>query len=172
MNQPQHFFSISGADITDYFNYGFTEETWQAYCQRQRRIRLGESGAGLPLPPGVTALPPGGGLKPAITTHPSVIPTLGGGGLKGGDKLDTTKPPPVPAAPAAPDVPTAISVMTSDKRTYSKKVMDGPPPPTIDFSVPPPGMAGQAFFWVHTFAFVLCRLRCAVVLEIYFLSTP
>ena len=146
MNQPQHFSPISGADITDYFNYGFTEETWQAYCQRQRRIRLGESGAGLPLPPGVTALPPGGGLKPAIPTHPSVIPTLGGGGLKGGDKLDTTKPPPVPAAPAAPDVPTAISVMTSDKRTYSKKVMDGPPPPTIDFSVPPPGMTGQAFF--------------------------
>ena len=23
-----------GADITDYFNYGFTEETWAAYCNR------------------------------------------------------------------------------------------------------------------------------------------
>ena len=23
-----------GADITDYFNYGFTEETWTAYCNR------------------------------------------------------------------------------------------------------------------------------------------
>ena len=23
-----------GADITDYFNYGFTEDTWAAYCNR------------------------------------------------------------------------------------------------------------------------------------------
>ena len=28
-----------GADITDYFNYGFTEETWKIYCDRQRRLR-------------------------------------------------------------------------------------------------------------------------------------
>ena len=28
-----------GADLTDYFNYGFTEETWAQYCDRQRRIR-------------------------------------------------------------------------------------------------------------------------------------
>lgn len=26
-----------GADITDYFNYGFNEDTWRAYCERQRR---------------------------------------------------------------------------------------------------------------------------------------
>ena len=36
-----------GADITDYFNYGFNEMTWQAYCERQRRMRM-ESGAGVP----------------------------------------------------------------------------------------------------------------------------
>ncbi|RUS80738.1 hypothetical protein EGW08_011502 [Elysia chlorotica] len=29
-----------GADITDYFNYGFTEETWKAYCEKQRVLRL------------------------------------------------------------------------------------------------------------------------------------
>ena len=29
-----------GADITDYFNYGFTEDTWTKYCERQRRLRL------------------------------------------------------------------------------------------------------------------------------------
>lgn len=28
-----------GADITDYFNYGFTEETWIAYCMKQKRMR-------------------------------------------------------------------------------------------------------------------------------------
>ena len=28
-----------GADITDYFNYGFTEETWNTYCERQKKLR-------------------------------------------------------------------------------------------------------------------------------------
>lgn len=32
-----------GADITDYFNYGFTEDTWRAYTDRQKRMRF-ESG--------------------------------------------------------------------------------------------------------------------------------
>lgn len=54
---PAHEFSIDsldekpwrkpGADITDYFNYGFNEETWRAYCERQKQMRLNESGAGL-----------------------------------------------------------------------------------------------------------------------------
>lgn len=30
-----------GADITDYFNYGFDEETWKIYCEKQRMIRAG-----------------------------------------------------------------------------------------------------------------------------------
>ena len=38
-----------GADITDYFNYGFTEDTWKVYCDRQRTLRAlfgeGQSGA-------------------------------------------------------------------------------------------------------------------------------
>lgn len=28
-----------GADITDYFNYGFTEDTWMQYCEKQKMIR-------------------------------------------------------------------------------------------------------------------------------------
>ena len=28
-----------GADLTDWFNYGFNEETWQAYCQKQVELR-------------------------------------------------------------------------------------------------------------------------------------
>lgn len=36
-----------GADITDYFNYGFNEDTWRAYCERQKRMRVHESGVGL-----------------------------------------------------------------------------------------------------------------------------
>lgn len=29
-----------GADITDYFNYGFNEDTWRSYCERQKRYFL------------------------------------------------------------------------------------------------------------------------------------
>lgn len=28
-----------GADITDYFNFGFNEQSWKAYCHKQRMIR-------------------------------------------------------------------------------------------------------------------------------------
>ena len=28
-----------GADITDYFNFGFNEQTWRAYCNKQKAIR-------------------------------------------------------------------------------------------------------------------------------------
>lgn len=55
--QQAHEFSIDsleekpwrkpGADITDYFNYGFNEDTWRAYCERQKQMRLNESGVGL-----------------------------------------------------------------------------------------------------------------------------
>uniref|UniRef100_A0A182J8P9 Pre-mRNA polyadenylation factor Fip1 domain-containing protein n=1 Tax=Anopheles atroparvus TaxID=41427 RepID=A0A182J8P9_ANOAO len=54
---PAHEFSIDsldekpwrkpGADITDYFNYGFNEETWRSYCERQKRMRQHESGVGM-----------------------------------------------------------------------------------------------------------------------------
>ncbi|CAM6031341.1 unnamed protein product, partial [Sphagnum compactum] len=47
---PAHEFSIDsldekpwrkpGADITDYFNYGFNEDTWRAYCERQKHYRV------------------------------------------------------------------------------------------------------------------------------------
>jgi pre-mRNA 3'-end-processing factor FIP1 len=29
-----------GADITEYFNYGFNEDTWKLYCERQVQMRL------------------------------------------------------------------------------------------------------------------------------------
>ena len=33
----------AGADLTDYFNYGFTEDTWRLYCARQLEIRRDRS---------------------------------------------------------------------------------------------------------------------------------
>nr|XP_015207209.1 PREDICTED: pre-mRNA 3'-end-processing factor FIP1-like isoform X1 [Lepisosteus oculatus] len=35
-----------GADLSDYFNYGFNEDTWKAYCEKQRRLQLGLDPAG------------------------------------------------------------------------------------------------------------------------------
>lgn len=33
-----------GADITDYFNFGFNEEIWKAYTDKQKMIRSGQMG--------------------------------------------------------------------------------------------------------------------------------
>ncbi|XP_076026488.1 pre-mRNA 3'-end-processing factor FIP1 isoform X2 [Genypterus blacodes] len=30
-----------GADLSDYFNYGFNEDTWKAYCEKQKKLRMG-----------------------------------------------------------------------------------------------------------------------------------
>ncbi|XP_013889815.1 pre-mRNA 3'-end-processing factor FIP1 [Austrofundulus limnaeus] len=30
-----------GADLSDYFNYGFNEDSWKAYCEKQKRLRMG-----------------------------------------------------------------------------------------------------------------------------------
>lgn len=29
-----------GADLSDYFNYGFNEDSWKVYCDKQRRLRM------------------------------------------------------------------------------------------------------------------------------------
>lgn len=153
-----------GADITDYFNYGFTEDTWQAYCSRQRRMRVNESGAGLPAGPGgsshhynrTTQLNSSGisnGKLSASTNSsaPSSIPTLGssappirltGTGVPG---LTINTSESIDHETEKKQEPAPISVMTSDKRIYSKKVLEGidpanPSAPTTDFSLPPPGI--------------------------------
>merc|ERR1719291_180121 len=114
-----------GADITDYFNYGFTEDTWAAYCNRQRRMRVNESGAGLT---GQSAILSQNRLTGAVT---GTIPTLGGG--QGGmmDKILSGPPP-----SKRDSEPSGITVMTHEKRIYSNKVMTN-----MDFSVPPPGFS-------------------------------
>lgn len=33
--------------FSDYFNYGFNENTWLAYCERQRKMRCNESLVGM-----------------------------------------------------------------------------------------------------------------------------
>jgi len=120
-----------GADITDYFNYGFTEDTWAAYCNRQRRMRLHESGAGLT---GSSTIMSQNRLTGSVT---GTIPTLGGqtGGLVtlGGEQgiKNLSVPPPTVKKDTEPS---GITVMTHEKRVYSNKVMGN-----MDFSMPPPG---------------------------------
>ncbi|KJE98061.1 hypothetical protein CAOG_08094 [Capsaspora owczarzaki ATCC 30864] len=55
-----------GADISDYFNYGFNEETWQIYCEKQKSMRasVGSSGIGRTVPPLIPQLAGGSDIKP------------------------------------------------------------------------------------------------------------
>merc|ERR1719499_1896850 len=78
---------LPGADISDYFNYGFTEDTWAAYCDRQRRLRINESGAGLT---GQSAILSQNRLTGSVS---GTIPTLGGGHNSMMDKILGGPPP-------------------------------------------------------------------------------
>nr|BAN20961.1 conserved hypothetical protein [Riptortus pedestris] len=154
---PAHEFSIDaledkpwrkpGADITDYFNYGFNEETWRAYCERQKQMRIHESGVGL------------GGLgvsrvNPALTVvnenskYSSTGSTiLVGGAAPGVGGPRKAGPPPTSRRSGIIDVISTVSsrrpdvsppkespiqVMTGEnRRDYNRK--------SFDMSVPPPG---------------------------------
>jgi len=108
-----------GADITDYFNYGFSEDTWAAYCNRQRRLRVNESGAGLT------------GGSAIVTQNRTAGPLTGSIPILGGSSADKLLGPP----PTRKDLePSGIQVMTHEKRIYPSKVIG-----SMDFSVPPPG---------------------------------
>jgi len=102
-----------GADLSDYFNYGFTEDTWAAYCARQKRMRISESGAGLPNSSGGAS-----NVKRIAPQENQAVTNVGKSNSSG------------------------IAVLTADKREYSKKMFEGidfsRPPPGM--SVPPPSM--------------------------------
>uniref|UniRef100_L7M3Z9 Putative nucleus n=1 Tax=Rhipicephalus pulchellus TaxID=72859 RepID=L7M3Z9_RHIPC len=106
-----------GADITDYFNYGFNEDTWKIYCDRQRKLRsdnnvpikvIGSGDqplGGITLPP--THMPPPGymgmgleglGVPPPI---PGMIPGVPPPGYETGafpPPRFTHPPPPLPGS--------------------------------------------------------------------------
>lgn len=151
-----------GADITDYFNYGFNEETWRAYCERQKRMRS-ESGVGLILNAGGGSGNAGSMRVPqvAITNDNSkysgimgpkragpppgrkmagTIDVIGSSGLASRRNLDKSPP-----------KGNVIQVMTADRREYSRKPgfpdMSVPPPGAgmpPAFDMPPPGYPGEA----------------------------
>lgn len=145
-----------GADITDYFNYGFNEETWRMYCERQKRMRQNESGVGLQ----------GLMVAPAMTAHSQVDRSAGPGGrtltpiandnskygaLTSMPGQRRAGPPPTRRMAGPIDVigggPTGngmgkqenvIQVMTAERREYSRPGMPG----GGKFDMPPPVFQG------------------------------
>jgi hypothetical protein len=100
-----------GADITDYFNYGFNEETWIAYCMKQKRLRaenaMGikmpmqggpfQSGGGMiqqPYQP--PPLPPGSSLPASLVTSNIQILNTQAGGSSGAGLNASMVPPGMP----------------------------------------------------------------------------
>jgi len=126
-----------GADITDYFNYGFTEDTWSAYCDRQKTLRVNEAGVSVMGTTPIVSHGPkysGSSVSGIPNVMSGTIPTVGGGDGKGYVK----KPAIVSTLPTPPpkkEEPSGIQVMTHEKRHYSTKVMN-----SMDFSMPPPGL--------------------------------
>ncbi|KAF2357808.1 Pre-mRNA polyadenylation factor Fip1 [Trinorchestia longiramus] len=116
-----------GADLSDYFNYGFNEQTWFKYCDRQKRMRMNESGSGLNSL-GINVGKPFG--------YPSSSDSKTNGADTNGS---VNRPRPSGTFHRRIDSHTkpegnSIQVMTADRRQYSNKVMappfmSGPPPP-------------------------------------------
>lgn len=142
---PAHEFSIDsleekpwrkpGADITDYFNYGFNEETWRAYCERQKRMRMHESGVGLQ---GLTINNPQAAQAQAQWRQGPPPPRKIHNGIDviGGMSMHP-RPEPDMMMPRHPKE-NIIQVMTADRREYSRSASKfdspmGPPP----FGAPP-----------------------------------
>ncbi|XP_055550675.1 pre-mRNA 3'-end-processing factor FIP1 [Wyeomyia smithii] len=124
-----------GADITDYFNYGFNEETWRAYCERQKRMRMHESGVGLQgltvnNPQAAQAQPHWRSGPPPPRKMNNGIDVIGGMNMhprQEGDMMGPRHP-----------KENVIQVMTADRREYSRTSNKydpsmGPPP----FGAPP-----------------------------------
>jgi len=104
--------SLIPITFIDYFNYGFNEETWRAYCERQKRIRIHESGVGLGQ---IGGQPAGRGTIPVAITNDNskysgfmgpkkagpppgrkmggTIDVIGGGGLASRRNVEKGTPP-------------------------------------------------------------------------------
>uniref|UniRef100_A0A2C9LDK7 Pre-mRNA polyadenylation factor Fip1 domain-containing protein n=1 Tax=Biomphalaria glabrata TaxID=6526 RepID=A0A2C9LDK7_BIOGL len=140
-----------GADITDYFNYGFTEETWKAYCEKQKLLRTETTGGIAVLSHSVSRhsnslvshsdklTPPSVTQSSAISTISSInsnsnqnIITIGViGGSSSRRKDDSSHEQPIPVS-----------------STYNRSIpmnFSQPPPTLLNTNIPPPGMTINPF---------------------------
>ncbi|EGT43591.1 hypothetical protein CAEBREN_20190 [Caenorhabditis brenneri] len=114
-----------GADITDYFNYGFTEETWNLYCERQKKLRIefggNQQAANNALLAGIKVTNPL--ANPVINSSSSVVKVLTDNGGRFKQPHQQTN--------------------TIQNEQVIRTVISGTTQPTssmMDFSRPPPGM--------------------------------
>lgn len=120
-------------------DYGFNEETWRSYCERQKRMRIHESGVGLA---SLTAAqnPQQGNTNDMIRPNINIgFKRLGGPRLPKPPHIGTIDvigaPSQNPIRPPAPRE-NVIQVMTADRREYSRTVVNQPQMP-MQFNVPP-----------------------------------
>jgi pre-mRNA 3'-end-processing factor FIP1 len=159
--QPAHEFAMEtieekpwrkpGSDITDYFNYGFNEDTWRAYCERQKKMRVHESGIGLSgLSVNVQSQSHSHNNSISVGIRKNIPPPMrhritsidvigsahnrdrdGGAGGYGGHHHNYNGPPPGKSNNPKENV---IQVMTADRREYSRTVTGN----KFDATMPPP----------------------------------
>ncbi|KAK4536641.1 hypothetical protein CDCA_CDCA09G2666 [Cyanidium caldarium] len=92
-----------GADLADYFNYGFTEDTWKMYCQRQVAMRQETQALGRQVP--------------------------ASSGAVGGRERDRPPRPTRPTGPAARDPRERRGENESGSARRAEASMHAPPPP-------------------------------------------
>ncbi|CAI2354564.1 unnamed protein product [Caenorhabditis sp. 36 PRJEB53466] len=128
-----------GADITDYFNYGFTEETWNLYCERQKKLRAefsnNQTAANNALFSNIKISNPL--ANPVINTSSSVVKVLTD---NGGRFKQPYNPPPTHQVPTNNEqvIRTVITGSSSTTTTIGGGMQ---PNPIMDFTKPPPGMS-------------------------------
>ena len=139
-----------GADVSDWFNYGFDEETWKVYAQKQmqirqinRQVKEGRGGAAItvqqPSQPAIQQpqqqqLPPHPHSMPHAMAQPPQLPMPPGGGMA----RPFIPPPFVPSHPGGP--PPSMPPMGG----HVHGGPFGPPPygpPPSGYYGPPPGAA-------------------------------
>ncbi|XP_070197792.1 pre-mRNA 3'-end-processing factor FIP1-like isoform X2 [Littorina saxatilis] len=139
-----------GADITDYFNYGFTEETWQQYCDKQRRLRAFNEGVTKTVTPIVldshsitTTREPT--IIPMARSRPQVIsqPQVGTINVIGGTANNSRRPDegdPIPVAGVVAPPPPQMGRKFLPVSGMPPTSIPPPHLPPLDYSIPPPGM--------------------------------
>jgi len=149
-----------GADITDYFNYGFNEETWNSYCERQRKLRAEYGGNQKEVNRAITSSI-NINFNPQQSQQQPILNVMNQGGrqlinLAGPEKptkankvFDLTKPPPSMAEPVSPQIQVLGSNRNvsegneeSSSPTSTVPVFNAfVPPPNFNPNVPPPGLS-------------------------------
>nr|CAB3246295.1 pre-mRNA 3'-end-processing factor FIP1 [Phallusia mammillata] len=158
-----------GADISDYFNYGFNEVTWKFYCDKQKRLRDGDTSAfssqSLMSTPSARVSTALTNIlskfdksksilsSPVITQYDNTVRTISTlqvtrrkedmlNQLKLNQSATLNSTPTTTSAPAA-SIPPVAAPTSSSLFTVPPPAVNGPPPPIhFDPTKPPPSILG------------------------------